>query len=67
MAAMPKPAAIPARGPNQRDAPLGLAAAAAGAAAAGAVALFCVVEPVAAATCAGCLSLERYRSQSDTA
>jgi hypothetical protein len=42
-AAIPKPAAIPARGPSHREAPLGLAAAAAPAvelAAAGAVALF---------------------------
>jgi hypothetical protein len=50
-AAIPKPAAIPAKGPSQRDAPLGFAAAAAGAAAG--VALFCAVEPVAAAGAAG--------------
>ena len=50
-AAIPKPAAMPAKGPSQREAPLGLAAAAAGAAAG--VALFCAVEPVAAAGAAG--------------
>jgi phage tail tape-measure protein len=45
---------MPASGPSQREAPLGLAAAAAGAAAAAAgVALFCAVEPVAAAGAAG--------------
>ena len=50
---MPKPAAIPANGPSQREAPLGLAAAAAPAvelaAAAGAVALFWVVVEAAGA------------------
>jgi hypothetical protein len=52
IAAIPKPAAIPAKGPNQREAPLGLAAAGVAAAGAG-VALFCAVEPDAAAGAAG--------------